>query len=142
MAVSASSGPSNASGAPPVESGRTGFNSLDSEAFLKMLVTQLQNQDPLEPTGNEELLNQISQMRSLQSNIELSETLQSITTSQQLSTAASFIGRTITATVATTGGAREVTGVVDRAFLAEGKGYVGIGETTIPLADVHGVSEG
>jgi flagellar basal-body rod modification protein FlgD len=146
MAVSATSGASNASNAsntasaPVVDQAKTGFNALDAEAFMKMLITQLQNQDPLEPTGNDELLNQISQMRSLQSNIELSETLGAITTSQQLSTAASYIGKTVTATLTTDDGAQEVSGVVDRAFLADGKGYVGIGDAAIPLSDVHGVS--
>ena len=117
------------------------MNGLSSEAFLQMMITQLQNQDPLEPTGNDELLNQISQMRSLQSNIELGETLTSITNNQQLSSAASFIGKTITASVQTAAGSRQVSGVVTRAFVAEGQAFIGVGDDSIPVSGVHTIHQ-
>ncbi len=121
--------------------GSQGLGGLTSEAFLQMMITQLQNQDPLEPTGNDELLNQISQMRSLQSNIELGETLNSITNNQQLSSAASFIGKTIGATVQTAAGSRQVSGVVTRAFVAEGQAFIGIGEDSVPVSGVHTIHQ-
>ena len=40
---------------------------LKTEDFIKMMITQLQNQDPLEPAKNEELLAQMSQIGQLQS---------------------------------------------------------------------------
>ncbi len=139
MTVSATS----AAGASSTSSTQTGkgLNGLSSEAFLQMMITQLQNQDPLEPTGNDELLNQISQMRSLQSNIELGETLTSITNNQQLSSAASFIGKTITASVQTAAGSRQVSGVVTRAFVAEGQAFIGVGDDSIPVSGVHTIHQ-
>ena len=79
-----------------VDKDKTGFNALTSEDFLKLLITQLQNQDPTAPVGNEELLGQLSQMRSLQSNIELSSSLKTTSANQNLSTAASYIGKQVT----------------------------------------------
>ena len=40
---------------------------LKAEDFIKMMVTQLQNQDPMEPAKNDELLAQMSQIGQLQS---------------------------------------------------------------------------
>ena len=118
-----------------VDSANTGFNALTSESFIKLLITQLQNQDPTEPVGNDELLSQLSAMRSLQSNIELSEALKSITTNQQLSTAATFIGQTVTGSV----GDQSLEGIVDRAFLRDGVAFVGIGGNEVPLNNVTSV---
>ena len=139
MTVSATSA-AGASSTSSTQNGK-GLNGLSSEAFLQMMITQLQNQDPLEPTGNDELLNQISQMRSLQSNIELGETLTSITNNQQLSSAASFIGKTITASVQTAAGSRQVSGVVTRAFVAEGQAFIGVGDDSVPVSGVHTIHQ-
>ena len=112
---------------------RTGFNALTSEDFLKLLVTQLQNQDPSEPVGNEELLGQLSQMRNLQANLELGEAMKAITSSQNLVTAASFIGKNIKG-VGADGTA--VTGKVESAFLSDGQFYVRVGDMPVKLTDV------
>jgi len=121
---------------PIVPRERTGFAGLDSEDFLKLLITQLQNQDPSEPIGNEELLNQLSQMRSIQASIELEDAVKAITSNQQLSTAATFIGKTVTGT---TTSQQQLTGVADRAFLRDGVAYVGIGSQEILLGNVTDV---
>jgi flagellar basal-body rod modification protein FlgD len=122
---------------PLVPREKTGFAGLDSEDFLKLLITQLQNQDPTEPIGNEELLNQLSQMRNIQASIELETAMKSITSNQQLSTAATFIGKSVTGTNASE---QQVTGVADRAFLREGVAYVGIGAEDVPLSSVTSVT--
>ncbi|HID21995.1 MAG TPA: flagellar hook capping protein [Planctomycetaceae bacterium] len=120
-----------------------GLNKLTSEDFLKLLITQLQNQDPTEPMGNDELLSQISMLRDLQSNIELSDTLKAMSDSfaanllsQQLSAAASLIGKLVTGK---TENDDVITGVVDRAFLENGKVYVGIGDRRIELSKITSV---
>jgi flagellar basal-body rod modification protein FlgD len=123
---------------PIVDKEKTGFAGLNSETFMKLLITQLQSQDPLEPMGNDELLSQISMMRNLQANIELGDAMKSITSNQQLSTAAAFIGREVTGTSFDQG---EVSGVADRAFLRDGAAFVGVGTAEIPLSQVTTVEE-
>lgn len=123
-----------------VDANSVGFGGLNSDDFMKLLITELQNQDPTEPVSNEQLLNQLSTMRNLQSNIELADTLKEITAGQQLTSAAAFIGKEVTATTAD---GVSVTGVVDRAFVHEGTTYLGIGEAAVPVSDVdtlHGAS--
>ena len=39
----------------------TAQQTLDKDAFTQLLVTQLQNQDPLSPSSNEELAAQLAQ---------------------------------------------------------------------------------
>ncbi|HUG93000.1 MAG TPA: flagellar hook capping FlgD N-terminal domain-containing protein [Planctomycetaceae bacterium] len=122
---------------PTVDADKTGFAGLTSETFMRLLITQLQNQDPLEPVGNEELLNQLSMMRNLQANIELGEGLKAITTNQQLSTAATFIGREITGVDTRQ---QTITGIADRAFLRNGEAFVGIGDHEVSLSQVTSVN--
>ena len=129
-------GATSGSNVPIVDRDKTGFSGLTADSFMKLLITELQNQDPLEPMGNEQLLNQMSMMRNLQSNIELSDTLKSIATSQQLGTASGFIGKSI---IGSDAGRNEVRGVVDRAFLADGKAYVGIGPRSVALEHISSV---
>jgi flagellar basal-body rod modification protein FlgD len=119
-----------------VDKDKTGFNSLTSEDFLKLLVTQLQNQDPTAPIGNEELLNQLSMMRSLQSNLELGEAVKSVSSNQNLSMAAGFIGKSI---IGSLDDGSPVNGVVDSAFLADGAAYVKVGGKSVALANVTDV---
>lgn len=112
---------------------QAGFGALTADKFMTLLITQLQNQDPTEPVGNEELLNQLSMMRNLQSNIELGDALKSITVDQRLATSASFIGKEV---VGVDVEQKSVTGVVDRAFVRDGEAYVGIGEHVVPLDSI------
>ena len=49
-------------------------SSLDKDAFLQLLVTQMQYQDPLEPTSNTEYMAQLAQFSSVEELQNLSST--------------------------------------------------------------------
>lgn len=49
-------------------------NNLDKDAFLKLLVTQLQNQDPLSPMEDREFIAQMAQFSSLEQMQNLNDT--------------------------------------------------------------------
>ncbi len=128
---------SNASSSA-VDPSKTGFSGMTSQDFMKLLIAQLQNQDPLQPTDNEQLLAQITSMRELQSNLELETTLKSITVNQQFASAASLLGQTITGT---TNSKEPVTGVVSQVFLKDNSVILGVGDKEIPLANVTTIKE-
>lgn len=120
----------------------TGLNGLTADDFFKLLIAQLQNQDPSEPVSNQEMLQQISSMRSLQSNVELSSVLSKLSSAldaqnsdygQKLSTAASYIGRSVTLDDGSVG-------TVEHAFLDNNQAYLGIDGNDIPLSRVVGVN--
>jgi flagellar basal-body rod modification protein FlgD len=51
---------------PPVDAGATRASSLGQDAFLKLLVVQLQNQDPTAPQSNTEFIAQLATFSSLE----------------------------------------------------------------------------
>ena len=61
---------------PPSSNG--GLGSLGQADFLRLLTTQLQFQDPLEPVKNEAMLAQMAQFSSLAANTETAATLTQI----------------------------------------------------------------
>ncbi len=79
-------------------------SALDQSAFLKLLVTQLANQDPLNPMDNQEFAAQLAQYSSLEqltkvnTNLESSQSLsESMALAMQSSMASNLIGREIVA---------------------------------------------
>ena len=68
---------------------------LKSEDFIKMMITQLQNQDPMEPAKNEQLLAQMSQIGQLQSSTQLKESLEKLVLQNNLGSAGNLIGKTV-----------------------------------------------
>ena len=68
---------------------------LKTEDFIKMMITQLQHQDPLEPAKNQELLAQMSQIGQLQSQTLLQESLQGLVLQQNLGAAGNLIGKVV-----------------------------------------------
>jgi len=72
------------------------FSELGSDDFFKLLITQLTNQDPLAPTGNEELLRQISSIRDIELSTTLTHSLQSLTGQQNVASASSLLGQYVT----------------------------------------------
>ena len=68
---------------------------LKTEDFIKMMVTQLQNQDPMEPAKNQELLAQMSQIGQLQSANSLQDSLKGMVLQNQIGSASALIGKTV-----------------------------------------------
>ena len=71
------------------------YNELDIDDFLKLLISELQNQDPLDPMDNSEMVQQIGQIREIGATDQLTKTLSSLSSSQELVTASSLIGKTV-----------------------------------------------
>jgi flagellar basal-body rod modification protein FlgD len=73
---------------------------LGKDAFLKLLVTQLQNQDPLNPLDDKEFIAQLAQFSSLEQMTNISSGITSLTekTGQQdMLSAVNYIGKEVTA---------------------------------------------
>jgi flagellar basal-body rod modification protein FlgD len=70
------------------------FN-LKAEDFIKMMVTQLQNQDPTKPADNAQLLAQMSQIGQLQSSTTLTESLKGLVLQNQIGAAGNLIGKSV-----------------------------------------------
>lgn len=132
-------GVNNSSSTPRVvDANKTGFAGLTSQDFMKLLIAQLQNQDPTNPLDSDQLLNQISEMRSLQANLELEDSLKSLTLSQALTSSTSFIGKKVTAIVGAD--KQNVSGVVDRVVVKDGKTYLSVAGKDVSLSELQTVA--
>lgn len=112
-----------------------GFQALKTEDFVRILVAQLSNQNPLQPLDDNQLLQQVSAINSLSASGQLVETLNNLSLNQGLGAASSLIGRQVTATV----NGRELVGVVDRVVVEKGEIYVVFGETKASLGKIQSV---
>jgi flagellar basal-body rod modification protein FlgD len=136
----------------PVATGGSSTNSskgvhdlkdLDINQFLQLMVSELTHQDPLNPMDNTQLVQQIGELRSIAASDQLTTTLQSLQTQQSLTTAASLIGKQVTALDTgnnnISGTISAVTVEVDPNNNAKRTYKVKIGDQTIDLNNVREV---
>ncbi len=96
MSVSAISTTANT--AEPVLTSPAPTGAASEQRFLKLLVTQLRNQDPLNPLDNAQLTSQLAQMSTVSGIEKLNSAFQSLITqsgSGQVLQSASLIGRSV-----------------------------------------------
>jgi len=72
-----------------------GFNELTSDEFLKIMFTELSNQDPLQPNETKQILDQIGTIRSIESNQALTQNLESILDQSRVAASSDYIGRIV-----------------------------------------------
>ena len=84
---------SQASSTPQTQG--NGFDDISSGQFMALLINELQNQDPLNPMENSDMVQQISQIRNIGATDQLTQTLSSLRESQELVTASSLIGQNV-----------------------------------------------
>jgi flagellar basal-body rod modification protein FlgD len=95
-----------------------GINKVDIDDFLKIMITELQNQDPLNPLENDQLIAQISQIRSVGATEKLTSTLDAVLLGQNVSSATNLIGAEIDGL---SDDNQKVSGVVERVSVANGQ---------------------
>jgi flagellar basal-body rod modification protein FlgD len=118
-----------------------GINDVDIDDFLKIMITELQNQDPLNPLENDELIQQISQIRSVGATEKLTQTLDSVLLGQNVSSATNLIGAEIDGL---SDDNENVTGVVEHVSVANGtpKLHLDLTPRVETLSDVGEVEAG
>ena len=94
---------------------------LDKDAFLQLLVTQMQYQDPLQPTDNTQYISQLASFSTL-------EQMQNMSSTMEMQRASGLVGQYvyIEETDATTGETKQVEGTVDYVTYSGSKTYLSI----------------
>jgi len=82
------------SSAPP--SSTSAFSTLASEDFIRVMFTELTNQDPSAPNDSQALLEQISSIRSIESDLSLTERLEEIALQSEIASSGSLLGKFVT----------------------------------------------
>ena len=74
---------------------KTSNMQLKTEDFVKLMITQLQQQDPTAPAKSDQLLSQMSQIGQLQSSTQLQDSLKGLDQQNQIGAAAGLIGKSV-----------------------------------------------
>ncbi|GIW97195.1 MAG: flagellar basal body rod modification protein FlgD [Pirellulaceae bacterium] len=121
------------------------LSDVDLDEFLGLLITELQNQDPLNPMDNSDMLTQLSQIREIGSTNLLTKTLTNLATGQELTMASNLIGKTVSAL---DNAGKDVQGIVDRVSVrtdAEDpsirKVSVHIGDSIVDMTNIREIVE-
>lgn len=111
---------------------------LGKDAFLKILVTQLQYQDPLQPMNDREFISQMAQFSSLEQMTNVATNMDRLEKVNALGMAYSLIGATVTFQNAD---GTNVQGVVSGTEMKDGLMRVKVGNEVVDLANIVSVTK-
>ena len=114
---------------------------LGRDAFMQLLVNQLKNQDPLQPTQNEDFVAQLAQFSQLEGIDEINDNIVGLAVLQQgnaqlaqLTEASALIDKSVTYFNPSSG--LQSTGTVDSVRIEDGFALLNIGGESVPLANL------
>jgi flagellar basal-body rod modification protein FlgD len=127
--------------------GQAAAQNLDKGAFMKLLVSQLEHQDPLSPVANEDFVAQLATFSSLEQLQGLNQNVvgmialnQSNALLSQLTSSSSLIGKDVSWQDFDTG--EEHSGKVESVKIVDGLAVLRIDGQDVPLAAVTEVQDG
>ncbi len=106
-------------------------NSISADTFLTLLVAEMQNQDPLEPTDNTEWVSQYATFTQVQEISEIKETVDN-------NSAYDLVGKSVIV-VDDSSSTGYTTGVVDYVTEEDGELVMSIGDNLYPVSDLDSV---
>ena len=109
--------------------------------YMKLLITQLQNQNPLEPMDNNDMASQLAQFSQLQQLETMNSSFSDVLSATERNYANSLIGKEISFASENEAGTQEITsGIVEEVINnIDGKTVLVAGNNTIVLEDVISV---
>lgn len=107
---------------------------LDRDAFLKLLITELRNQDPLKPMEDKDFIAQLAQFSSLEQMQKLNQTFETVGKNEAATRAFAMIGKKVDYVSAE--GDEPVTGYVDGVVFDAGLPVLEIGSTRVDIEKV------
>lgn len=117
---------------------------LDINQFLQLMISELTNQDPLNPMDNTQLVQQLGSIREIAATNQLTGTLSSMQVGQSLTTASNLLGKHVSAL---SEDGENIEGVVDRVTVQVDENdndkrmyRVHIGDQSIELTNVREVT--
>lgn len=111
---------------------------LGKDQFLQILVTQLKNQDPMQPLEDKDFIAQMAQFSSLEQTMNMANSLAALRQSAGMS--ADLIGKTVGWQETTETGVVDRTGVVDAIIRRDNVQYVKIGTSEVKIDDLLSIS--
>lgn len=113
----------------------SGRAKISQKEFMKLLVAELTNQDPLNPMENQQFVQQLASLQTLESTAALTDGIRDLVRLQQLSSASALLGRQVVGLDANGG---FVSGKVERVATEGNQVMVVVDGQAVPLS---GISE-
>ncbi|MCI8342637.1 MAG: hypothetical protein HFE62_05425 [Firmicutes bacterium] len=113
---------------------RENAQTMDMTSFLQLMAVQLQNQDPLNPTSNEDYMGQLAQMATIEA---MSKMLESST----ITYASSFMGKEVTLSYFSNGEYKTEKGVVSGVGFYNDEPIIFVNGNSYKLSNIMGVGE-
>jgi flagellar basal-body rod modification protein FlgD len=113
-------------------------NTLDKDGFLKLLMAQLQNQDPSSPMDSTAMMQQTTQMSMMEQLTNMADTSSQQFALQQRVAAAELVGKQVAWTDATAG--TSGSGVVSAVAYGASSATIKVAGTDVALANITSVS--
>ncbi|MFZ2146829.1 MAG: flagellar hook capping FlgD N-terminal domain-containing protein [Sedimentisphaerales bacterium] len=109
--------------------------------YMKLLITQLQNQNPLEPLDNNEMASQLAQFSQLQQLETMNESFAKVLATTELTYANSLIGKEVSFMLESETGATDITsGIVEQVYNnVDGEIFLRAGDYMFGLKNVISV---
>jgi len=111
-------GASSAINQPNTTPGANGFSDLSSGEFLKIILAELSNQDPLAPNDTAAILEQLSSIRNIETQAQLDDKLNDLVTQNSISTSTNMIGKFVEGLDANN---NQTEGIVESLSVRDGK---------------------
>ncbi len=130
--ISAVGAPTTVAGADDFSS--TALDGIDKEMFLKLLVAQMQYQNPMNPVDSTEFLNQAAQYASVEQLENMASQTAELRSLQMITVATGMVGHEITAIDPAT--SEPITGTVTSVQFNGAEPMLVIGNTLVPVTAV------
>jgi flagellar basal-body rod modification protein FlgD len=111
-------------------------NSLQ-DTFLQLLLANLKSQNPMEPMSNEQMVQQMTELNSLQELQKISLALKSMSKTNDFMSATGLVGKTVTYL---DGDEKEQTGTVDSISINGDNVLLNVGSAEVSLSQIVSVT--
>jgi flagellar basal-body rod modification protein FlgD len=121
-------------------SAMSGLSGTGETDFLKLLIAQLSNQNPLDSNSQnpQEFIAQLAQFEGLSATLKLNKTMEAYSLSSELTQSTALIGKNVTYTDASD---QVKEGVATSVRVESGVCKILVGDTLVELSSITGVSE-
>jgi len=111
---------------------------ITQDQFLQLLLTQLQNQNPLDPMNTSDFASQLASLSEVGSLDTLNTTFTNLSQVQQLSSASNLIGKT--AAYTPSGATSATQGIVSGFTVQNGTVDLTINNTNVPISQIDSLN--
>ena len=112
-------------------------NELGKDAFLKLLIAELSNQDPTNPVEDREFISQMATFSTLEQMQNMNKTMEGMAEANKFS-AVNYIGKAV---AFTNDEGKQVPALVKAVWFENGKTILDTSEGDVELEKVEGISE-